>query len=453
LSLTSVAFGLLVFIHGPFYWLYTRFWLYKDTWFYEWYATTTNPGGAGGSDIQQHSQYDHLERLAHDPHLPMALHNLDLGLSLLFVGFMVGVTLVDWKTRYFKTVRKESMTRWQTVRFPADQPPILYAGTKWLTAVAVSIILIVVYMQYDKPVIVYNYFFSDASEFQKIEWRITKGGFPYLIALFLSSVASIVSVYFLAEATKGNRYLMCSSILLLVVIAFGKMASLSKAPIIVYTIQLAVTLALFRTLKPSIIAVAILVVVGLGGIILMIFVANGDIGRLQSAFAFLFYRALMIPNESLVEYFLVFPSQIPHTLGFDNKFVAFAFGTETIQQSYYRVSQSIRGVGGSTTNAMFIADSWAQFSWWGLLIFPIVFGALLRYLDVALIRNLGKSSISIAGLVTGYYGVFIAMSTSLSTAFLTGGLLLVLSIAWICDKLFDVRSLSKPASYEGKKPK
>jgi oligosaccharide repeat unit polymerase len=442
LSLSSVGFGLLLIIHGPFYWIYSRYWLFKESWVYKWYSSAE----LSVPESKSTAVYDHLERLSQDSNLKTALLNLDLGLSLLFVGVIAGIWFVDYVTSYTNDDRQRDIEKWGKVPIEANAAPIQFVNIKIIAAISISLVLIIVYLYYDKIEAVQKYFFSSAGEFEKIRWRRAFGGFPYPIALFLSSFSSILSVYLITDAIKRNSTLLIASIVLILLIIFGKMAYLSKAPIVVFLVQLALTAVLLKTLNLNFVTLIKLVSMGLVAMLTMVFVANGDVARIQDAVAFLFYRVFMIPNESLVEYFSVFPSKLSHTLGMDNKFIAAISGQARLDQSYFRVAEIIRGEGGSTTNGMFIADAWAQFGWWGVFSFPILFGALIRYLDVILIRNLGKTPISIAALATGYYGVFIAMNTSIFTASLTGGLLVILPIVWLIDKSTHRRSISQCAA-------
>lgn len=438
LSLTSVALGLIIVIHGPFYWLYSRYWLYKNTWLYDWYSkaaltpTSTDPATP--------SAYDHLDRLANDPYISTAVHNLDIALTLLFIGVVAGTVAIDFFTRSSPSQFRQSLGQWRNDRLLHGETSLSFISMQAVLILFLCLALVAVYIHYDKPAVVYQYFFSSASEIEKIQWRRSSGGFPYLVAIFLSGVASFLSIFFLFQYKGRSSPMLILSVGFIVLIIFGKLSYLSKAPIIVYIMQIVLSFIVCRTLKLTLENTALLIIVGLLGMAGMVFIANSDLSNFEGAAAFLFYRCFMIPNESLLEYFLVFPNLLPHTLGMDNKFIAALSGSDKLLASYSRVAEAIRGVGGSNTNGLFIADAWAQFKWYGLIAFPLVLGALLRYLDVILIQRLGKRPISIAAMVAGYYGVFIAMTTSLFTSFLTGGLLLILPMVWVWSKLSASRA-------------
>jgi hypothetical protein len=426
LSLTSVGLGLAIAIYGPFYFIYSRYWLFNDTWLYQWYVDSIGYSSLAAS---------YYAKLASDPYTSTALRNLDLALSLLFAGFVVGTLAVDFMTKTTPWQFKSCLEKWNRQRFHVDYSSPLIASIQAVSVTIICLGLLGAYIHYDKPAAVYHYFFSNASEAEKIKWRISSGGFPYFWALFLSSIGTFLSIYFISQSRKRGAAAYTASICFIVLILFGKMAYLSKAPALVFVIQLAIAVIVHRTLKPNWMIIASLVLLGLGSMVAMVFVANSELTRLQAALAFLFYRVFMIPNESLLEYFLVFPHRLPHTMGIDNKFIAALVGVEKIPESYFRVAESIRGVGGSTTNGLFIADAWAEFKWWGVVAFPMIFGAILRYTDVLVVKRIGKTPISIAAIVTGYYGVFIALNTSLFTACLTGGLALILPLVWVYSRI------------------
>ena len=73
---------------------------------------------------------------------------------------------------------------------------------------------------------------------------------------------------------------------------------------------------------------------------------------------------------------------------------------------------------------MFIADAWADFSWIGVLGFAFIAGAFVKLVDLYAFRN-GKTDESIAIMAGIIYSIFIALSTSLTTSMLTGGLLTI----------------------------
>ena len=104
------------------------------------------------------------------------------------------------------------------------------------------------------------------------------------------------------------------------------------------------------------------------------------------------------------------------------------FQSEPRLPTYFLVGEVHRGVLGSTTTVMFMGDAWADFAWFGVAVSGFFMGALARAIDVALVVRRGKTVATIAGIALGQYGLFVAMSTSMQTAMLTGGMLLVVPL-------------------------
>jgi hypothetical protein len=422
-TLSSVGLVLLVAFHGPAYWIYTRYWIHGNTFLNKVYDKSAERVLPPGSDISK--TYDHLARLSGDPAFNSALANLDLAMALLFLGALLGFFLADRVIGSDQVQMNAAMVTWQKSPLSSCLKNRWAKAVFWSLMALCSIALLLLYLQTQKFGLVYKYFFTTGSEIEKIAWRRGSGGFSYFWNLFFSTIAIFATVYAISELRFSRVVGPLLALVFIGLVIFGKMAYLSKAPVVVYVLQICLAMLIARSLNLSRLAVISLVAILVSGALLMVFVANSGMHGLVNALVFLFYRLFMIPNESLVEYFLAFPNYLSHTNGLDNRFIAFALGEPKLLESYWRVAEVLRGVGGSTTTAMFIGDSWAEFAWAGVIVFPIVFGALLRSLDVVLIVKLGKTPASIAGLSLGYYGTFIALSTSFFTALLTGGMLMI----------------------------
>lgn len=138
----------------------------------------------------------------------------------------------------------------------------------------------------------------------------------------------------------------------------------------------------------------------------------------------------MIPNESLVEYFAAIPSVIEHTAGREVRLLAALLNTDPLPATYSRVADVFRATKGvSTTNAMFLGDAWAAFSYAGVGAIGFISALVLRTIDTLVIVRQGKSAATAAVLTAGLFGVFVALSTAFWTALITGGLLLLVPFA------------------------
>lgn len=431
-TLSSVGLLLLLTFHGPAYWFYTRYWIHGDSYVNKLYdrsaeAVLNSPPSDGIMPPIANVPviYDHLARLSGDVAFNSALANLDVAMALLLLGTVLGFFLADRAMGSDQSHMSAAITTWQNSRPDSCLKRRWARAVFWVLVALCSAALILLYLQTEKFSLVYKYFFTVGNEIEKIKWRRESGGFSYFWNLFFATIAIFATVYAMNEIRFSKLIGIFIALSFIALIIFGKMAYLSKAPVIVYIVQICLAVNIARSLKVSkTAAVSLLAILG-GGAVLMVFVANSNLQGLGNALIFLFYRLFMIPNESLIEYFLAFPNYLPHTYGLENRFIAFFLGEPKILESYWRVAEVLRGVGGSTTTAMFTGDAWAEFSWIGVIIFPIAFGSMLRFLDIILIGKIGKTSASIAGLSLGYYGIFIALSTSLFTALLTGGISMI----------------------------
>ena len=434
-TLSSVGLFLLLAFHGPAYWYYTRYWIHGTTFLNKLYdASASVTGGRNSGGVRAPDAppvYDHLARLSGDPAFASSIAHLDIAMALLFLGVVAGILLADLVFSSNQAQMNAAIVSWQDSKL---SPSLRSRNSKlifWSILIMCSALLVSLYLKTDKFELVYKYFFTVGSEMEKIQWRRESGGFSYAWNIFFATIALFATVYAMNELRFNKAAGMPLTVIFVILIIFGKMAYLSKAPVVVYALQICLAVLIARSLNVSRYAAATLLAILVLVALVMIFVANSAMEGVGNALIFLFYRLLMIPNESLVEYFLAIPNYLPHTNGLDNRFIALLVGEPKLLESYWRVAEVLRGVGGSTTTAMFVADAWAEFSWLGVVIFPIAFGWVLRSLDILLVGKLGKTSASIAGLSLGYYGIFIALSTSLFTAFLTGGILMIPFLVFI----------------------
>jgi hypothetical protein len=135
-------------------------------------------------------------------------------------------------------------------------------------------------------------------------------------------------------------------------------------------------------------------------------------------------------NEVILEYFNAIPYYLPHTWGANIRPLAFLLNME-FRPTYEDVSLLWHGQPGSTSNSMFIADGWAEFSFLGVAAASILAGAVCRLIDVAFVTR-GKSAMTIAILACSFVGIVHLMIWSVQSAMLSGGLasvpLMLLSI-------------------------
>jgi hypothetical protein len=413
LSLSSVLLGMLVLLHGPAYWYYTRVYG-PDTDFFEIVMSA-----GGDADV---------------------IGTLDAALGLGFLGVCLGILCADAIGRVSPARWRRAIDRWQSEALTATpQQATRLATASVVLAVGLLLPFIVLDDQLSKTL---NYFTADLGEFEKIALRRESGGSEsYIYNLMLSNVLPFLAFALLAAARAAPPRLRAWALGFIALVAIGKAATLSKAPLSVFALQCSVVWLMVHRIKLSGRVLLQLGVLATLLFMLMAWIANPSDDEVLLVLDFLFYRVFMIVNESLLEYFAAIPHVIAHSWGTQISWVGSLFQVQPSLPTYWLVAEVHRGVIGSTTTVMFVGDAWADFAWVGVVVVSVLIGLTVRLIDHRLIVRSGKSVSSIAGLALGHHGVFIAMSTSFQTALVTGGLIFAVPLA----VLFASRMRRRPA--------
>jgi len=402
LSATSVLLSLLLLFHGPAYLYYTRVW---------------GP---------QTEFFDQI--LSAAPRVDV-IQSLDIALAILFVCICVGIKLTDLLTATNGTKIRLAINQWapQSARWPTIED-----GRLRLLVVA-SIIFMTPFVFIDQQLPkVLEYFTSSIGEFEKIALRREGGGSSfYVYNLLASNFLPFVAFCLMATIGRSTRRDAPVFLLFLSLLVLSKAATLSKAPLVVMMVQLAVVSFMCRSLQISMRLSAWFLGLSIGGCFAMVMVAIPTLDGLADLLDFLFYRAFMIVNEGLMEYF----SAIPYVIDYTWNPLPSWLTTSPKPATYWLVAEVHRGVWGSTTTVMFLGDAWAELAWLGVVLAPLAMGSLVRFVDVKLIIRQGPGVFTIGALGLAHHGIFVALNTSLQTSMLTGGLLFVLPLFY----LFSVR--------------
>ena len=413
LSATSVLLGLLLLLHGPSYLYYTRVWG-PETGFFD-------------------------QILSAAPGEPV-IASLDIALAVLFLLVCVGVKLTDLLTATTGRQMRLAIARWGTA-------PLRYSATdkarlRGMVVASIIFMLPFVFIDQQLPKVL-EFFTSDLGEFEKIALRREGGGSSvYVYNLLTSSFFPFVAFCIVAARGLGSRRDSVIFCVFLCLLVLAKAATLSKAPLAVLFVQLVVVFFMRRSLQLSPRTVAWLLGLSAAAFMAMASIANPGVSGAVESFEFMFYRVFMIVNESLVEYFAAIPYAIDHSWGTQFSWIATLFQSEPRLPTFWLVGEVHRGEMGSTTTVMFIGDAWADFAWAGVVVASLAIGALTRWIDFQLIIKERKSVATVAGLALGHFGVFIALSTSLLTALLTGGLLLVVPFVRLFSRRRATHSLT-----------
>lgn len=367
-------------------------------------------------------------------------------LALMFVCLVVGcemARLLFWRTHRQgqRALRRQGEGR-AVASYRLSGIP---SGMLWLLVLAMAVVSIIE----SQPTKVVSYFMSGGSEFEKLLLRREEGGTQfYLYNVVLYSVAPFL-VMVAHRTGRARRFAGTTSALaigLFVVVLLGKFATLSKAPPVIFLLQLLLLRMVVQRRSLTVFSVAKLVCAALALFTVVVSLTIPGLD-LASVFAFLYYRVFDIPNESLIEYFSAIPAELPHGWGAGIFPFFFHIGGSEWIPTYSAVAEVTRDSLESTSNVLFIGDAWAEFAWGGIAVFSIIAGVTVRSIDIYAFRR-GHSDES-ACLVAGCaFGIFTMLSTALNTAMVTGGLALLplLSVALSRSKHLRKRNELPPSS-------
>lgn len=401
-SLTMIFLTALLLIHGPAYLAYV-WWYGPDTFVYEKVLPPNNRDEV--------------------------IFTLTSALAACFIGIILGAELAmrfwpnsaGWLTRTFRDEARLAP------RVVASSDTVFM-----LTGVILIAVMAGVSLMENHIGKIIDFVTAPGSELDKAAIRREIGGSGlYAYNLLLNAVAPFIGIAtYLGASHRQGRRLLGIALPLIAVIALGKLATLSKAPFALFLVQLILATSMVRSLRVNTLTVAGLTISMSALLVMVSLVAIPELDII-SAGKYLFYRTLMIPNEVLVEYFATIPDVIPHGWGARFPLLSSLLPAPNDGiQMYTAVAEVSRGSTDSTSNAMFLGDAWAEFGWFGALLFPIIAGFVVRSVDIYAFRN-GKTEVGIAIVSSATLGVFTLLSTSLTTALLSGGLMLVPLVAWM----------------------
>lgn len=267
-----------------------------------------------------------------------------------------------------------------------------------------------------------EYFAIKGDNLERTAFRLHGGSPEYLYRIVLSAIAPIFVVWGSVTAVLKKSWLLAASTCLLFTAAMlGNIETLSKAPPALFILQLATAALLVFTNKLSwkllfIGTLCVFFVLYATMSLMMIF------PNMNSAILAAYSRVFEAENQSLFENFATFPQVHPHMWGTNIRLIANSIG-EAYTPAYRIVARLWYGTNEVTSPSLFIADAWADFSYFGVIVFSFVAGIVCRSLDFIFLAR-GKSPLTIAMLSSAVLGIFTLLTTALGTALLSGGLLL-----------------------------
>ncbi|MGY4622996.1 hypothetical protein [Bradyrhizobium sp. USDA 4486] len=404
LTTSSFLLAFLLLVHGPAYLVYMLF-------------------RGSGSVIYQ--------RIAYGANFESVVVSLNVSIALMFLCVIVGIEVVD---RLMPAGVKQlglGLSAWNDQRLESGpRQPWLLLTIITLTAAYMA----VVSLKEHHLSVIAGYLAVAGDELEKIAYRQQFGGSQsYSYRVLLASIAPMLILWGGFSAWIQRWWpLLITTLVLVALTLIGKLDTLSKAPAALFIIQLLLVAYLARrndvTLR-----------VGFAGLLIasLVFypVIRVAVPETQGwdAFGFLYYRIFDTSNEAVLEFFATFPDRMPHTWGGNIRLVAFLLGKE-YTPSYFEVLRHWHGAGGSSVTGMFIADAWVDFSYFGVILFSSLAGAICRVIDIVFLTR-GKTAVSLAVLGSTFIGVYNLTISALPAALLSGGLVTGPVIALVILKL------------------
>jgi hypothetical protein len=363
------------------------------------------------------------------PDFDQILIAMNFSVALMYGGVVAGIALVDRTFPRQIADMQSAVQNWRKDQLHDDlyDPRFLLAAILAIFAYMASQSII------ENHVGTIAQFFSiadDASNDARNAFRLHAGGsVSYLYRTLLSGVAPIFVVWgLLAGILRKSWPLLLATSLLFVATMIGRIETLSKAPPAFFVIQLLLAGLLVFTNRISwrtaiVAACAVAFVLGVVTSLVMVFPQGTNILKV------VYYRVFEVDNQSLFEYFASFPFLHPFMWGANLRPIAMLMGIPYMP-AFSIVAYIWYGNYDTTNPSLFIADAWADFSYAGVIVYSIAAGAVCRIIDMTFLSR-GKSVVAIAVLTATFWGVVTLLTTALSIALFSGGLLLAPALAGI----------------------
>jgi oligosaccharide repeat unit polymerase len=392
---SSMLLGFLLFVYGPAYLAYMLF---------------RRPISAVDLRISNSFNFDDI------------VVSLNLSIAIMFVCVIAGIELVDRLAPRSAETLQQAISGWnlQPLRGGRAKPWSLL-----IVIVVIELFMAWVSVREHHLSTIAGFLSVTGNEVAKTTYRQQYGGSNvYFYNVVVASIAPMLIIWG-ALAGLALRWwpLLAVTAFLLALTVLGKIETLSKAPFALFIIQLLlVAYLVFRnSINWRVAVLGVVVTLIIFYPIIRLAVPEVDENR-GGALSFFYYRAFDISNQALLEYFGAFPERIPYLWGANIRPLATLLGHE-YAPSFDVVSRLWRFTGGSTTTAMFIADAWADFSYFGVIAFSIVVGMICRTIDILLLVR-GKTVTAVAVLAAAFIGIYNLMISALPTSMLSGGLIL-----------------------------
>lgn len=383
---------------------------------------------------------------AASPDFDAILVAMNLSMAFMFVSVIAGIDIVDRLIPNRIAAMQSALTGWNSQPLKDN-----VGGSCALLIVVGGLTLFLAWISIKENHIgTIKAFLSIAGdEAERVAYRLKNGGSPnYLYRLILGAVAPMLVVWgFLSGWVNRSWMLLVAASLLFFAVMIGKCETLSKAPPAFFLVQLILAGLLVVRNKltwRSGVAVLFAIILIFYMIVRMTISAYDNFGAL----GFLYYRIFEVPSESVLETFGTFPFRYPHTWGANIRPLAMIMGVD-YTPAYIIASQLWHNTKDATSNALFVADAWIDFSYAGVIVFSMLAGAICRSIDATYLVN-GKTVLGISIMAAAFIGIFALLVSALNTALFSGGLLLAPLLAGALVKTMRLLNrITQPSSPVG----
>jgi hypothetical protein len=354
------------------------------------------------------------------PGLSPVITAMNISISLMFLGIIAGIEIIDRLMPKRVATMRVALTHWNAQALQGD-----VGEHRILLIVIVALLLIMSFFSVTENHVatIWKFLSIKDDNSARDAFRLHFGTSPsYLYRLILGAVAPMFVIWGLIAGWSDKSWsLLLATLFLFVATMIGKADTLSKAPAAFFLIQVMVAILLtftnrvtWRSTLGAICAVALVLYTVTR--LVMIFPQGTEI------LSVVYFRVFEATNQALLENFATFPFVHPYMWGTNIHPIAILMGLSYLP-AFSIVAHTWYGTYDVTSNALFIADAWADFSYLGVIMFSMVAGAVCRTVDATFLAH-GKTIAGIAVLGAVFFGIFTLLVTALNTALISGGLLL-----------------------------
>lgn len=221
--------------------------------------------------------------------------------------------------------------------------------------------------------------------------KLGLGAFVALLALALAVQRRSKWLFILAGATA-------------VLILLSRLSDLHKGPAVFFLLQVALLLMLMRYGNSKVVKNAVVGGLVALGLLVPIYLRLTSAHSVAEAIRLIFMRVTYVPNLALESLCEPYFSSVPHAWGMNIRLVHMLFGSGAYVPAHMDEY-------GGTANAIYAADAFIDFSWYGVAAYSFIIGIGLAQLDYFLFRQ--KDILRIAMFVGLLGPVHSLISTSL----------------------------------------